>query len=563
MYWILRGKSMKLGLRKYVLVSLLSLLVLGACGKSDNKNTAASKDVEQIINITSEAQISTMDPALAADTTSTLAMNQVYEGLYILGKDDEFVLGAAKEEPEISEDQTTYTFKLREDGKWSDGSTVTAQDFVYAWQQIVTPAVGSPNADVMVGVIKNAKEIYEDGADPKTLGVKAIDDSTLEIQLERPVPYLKSLLTFAIFYPKKETFIEEQGKEYATTSDHLLFNGPFVMSGWESFSDEWTYTPNTEYWDKDTVKLDSATVQVIKAPSTAVNLFESGEVDVVNKLTSEYAKNYKDNESFLPVEQYVTFFLKLNSERNGKKTPLDNVNLRKAIAQSFDKEAFVTNILGDGSTATDHLIPKGQTKDPESGADFTEVASKENEYLTYDPKAAQESLELAKKELGDNIELEFLTDDTEVAKTSAEFFSNQIETNLPGVKLNIVQVPFTVRVERDQQKDYDIELSGWGTDYRDPLTVMRIFVTNNSNGGITYSNKTYDELVNNSRTKDAGNVEQRFKNFIQAENELINVDSVIAPIYNRSLAILANQEIKEMYWHPFGSTYSLKWAYKE
>ena len=555
---------MKRGVGKLALVSLMSLAVLAACGQSKGKDASTkSESVPQVINITSEAQISTMDPALAADTTSTLAMNQVYEGLYTVGKDDEFVLGVAKEEPVISDDLTTYTFKLRDDAKWSDGSQVTAEDFVYGWQQIVTPAIGSPNADVMVGVIKNAKEIYEDGADPKTLGVKAIDETTLEVQLERPVPYLKSLLTFAIFYPKKETFITEQGKDFATSSEKLLYNGPFVMEGWEAFADEWTYKPNAEYWDKDTVKLDSASVQVIKTPSTAVNLFESGEVDVVNKLTSEYAKNYKDNASFLPVEQYVTFFLKLNAERNGKKTPLDNKDLRQAIAQSFDKEAFVTNILGDGSTPTDHLIPKGQTKDPASGDDFTEVAGKTNTYLTYNPEGAKKSLELAKKDLGDKIELEFLTDDTEVAKTSAEFFSNQIETNLPGVKINIVQVPFTVRVERDQKKDYDIELSGWGTDYRDPMTVMRIFVTNNSSGGITYSNPVYDQLINDSREKDAGDVDKRFDNFIKAENELINKDTVIAPIYNRSLAILANQKIKDMYWHPFGSTYSLKWAHVE
>lgn len=555
---------MKRGVGKLALVSLMSLAVLAACGQSKGKEESTkSESVPQVINITSEAQISTMDPALAADTTSTLAMNQVYEGLYTVGKDDEFVLGVAKEEPVISDDLTTYTFKLRDDAKWSDGSQVTAEDFVYGWQQIVTPSIGSPNADVMVGVIKNAKEIYEDGADPKTLGVKAIDETTLEVQLERPVPYLKSLLTFAIFYPKKETFITEQGKDFATSSEKLLYNGPFVMEGWEAFADEWTYKPNAEYWDKDTVKLDSASVQVIKTPSTAVNLFESGEVDVVNKLTSEYAKNYKDNASFLPVEQYVTFFLKLNAERNGKKTPLENKDLRQAIAQSFDKEAFVTNILGDGSTPTDHLIPKGQTKDPASGDDFTEVAGKTNTYLTYNPEGAKKSLELAKKDLGDKIELEFLTDDTEVAKTSAEFFSNQIETNLPGVKINIVQVPFTVRVERDQKKDYDIELSGWGTDYRDPMTVMRIFVTNNSSGGITYSNPVYDQLINDSREKDAGDVDKRFDNFIKAENELINKDTVIAPIYNRSLAILANQKIKDMYWHPFGSTYSLKWAHVE
>ena len=552
-------------MKKLIMVSLASVLILGACGeKKDAGSTDTKKEApEQVINLTSEAQISTMDPALAADTTSTLAMDQVYEGLYAVGKDNEFELGVAKEEPTISEDQTTYTFKLKEEAKWSDGTPVTAQDFVFGWQQIVDTTVGSPNADVMVGVVKNAKEIYEEGADPKTLGVKALDDHTLEVQLERPVPYLKSLLTFSIFYPKKETFYEEQGKEFATTSDNLIYNGPFVLKDWDSFSDDWVYEPNEEYWDRDAVKLDSATVQVIKTPATAVNLFEGGEVDVINKLSAEYAKNYRDNDSFLAVEQYVTFFLKLNGERNGKETPLNNLDLRQAIAQSYDKEAFVENILGDGSTATDHLIPKGQTVDPDSGKDFTEVAAETNEYLSYNPEKAKASLEKAKKELGENIELEFLTDDTEIAKTSAEFFANQIETNLPGVKISIVQVPFTVRVERNAQKDYDIQLSGWGTDYRDPLTVMRIFVSNNSNGGITYSSKVYDQLINDSREKDAGDVTKRFSNFIQAENELVNKDTVIAPIYNRSLAILQNKQVKDLSWHPFGPVYSLKTAYKE
>ena len=235
-------------MKKLIMVSLASVIILGACGdKKEAGSTDTKKEApEQVINLTSEAQISTMDPALAADTTSTLAMDQVYEGLYAVGKDNEFELGVAKEEPTISEDQTTYTFKLKEEAKWSDGTPVTAQDFVFGWQQIVDTTVGSPNADVMVGVVKNAKEIYEEGADPKTLGVKALDDHTLEVQLERPVPYLKSLLTFSIFYPKKETFYEEQGKEFATTSDNLIYSGPFALRDWDSFSDDWVYEPNEE-----------------------------------------------------------------------------------------------------------------------------------------------------------------------------------------------------------------------------------------------------------------------------------------------------------------------------
>lgn len=537
----------------------LSSLLLVACGDKKEEETSQTK-VQQTINLTSEAQISTMDPALAADTTSTLAMNQVYEGLYIIGKDDEFVLGAAAEEPTVSDDQLTYTFPLRKDGKWSNGDPVTADDFVYAWRLIADPTTGSPNTDVLLGVIKNAQEIYTKGADPETLGVKALDDYTLEVTLEQPIPYLKSLLTFAIFYPKNQQFIEHQGKDYGTSDEHLIYNGPFILKKWDSFADEWTYEKNPDYWDAKSVKLTDAKVSVIKSPSTAVNLFTTGEVDVVNKLTSEFAKNYREDESFLPVNQYVTFFLKMNPKRGDKETPLANLNLRQAIAQAFDKQKFVDNILGDGSTPTNHLIPKGQTPSPDGKADFTDAASDRYNYFEYNPEAAQKAWKQAQKELGDKVTVEFLTDDTDAAKTSAEFFADQLQTNLPGLTVTIVQVPFPIRVERDQQQDFEVQLSGWGTDYRDPLTVMRIFTSNNPTGGITYANPDYDAYINASRTTDATNNPKRIDNFIEAENILLNKDVMLAPIYNRSLAILSNQSIQDMYWHPFGPSYSLKWA---
>lgn len=543
-----------------MLVSLTLASLLVACEKKDD---TISEKMEQTINITSEAQISTMDPALAADTTSTLAMNQVYEGLYVIGKDDEFVLGAAAEEPTISADQLTYTFPLRKEATWSNGDPVTAHDFVYAWRLIADPTTGSPNTDVLLGVIKNAQEIYTEGANPETLGVKALDDHTLEVTLEQPIPYLKSLLTFAIFYPKNQAFIESQGDDYATSGDHLVYNGPFVLKKWDSFADEWTYEKNPEYWDAKHVKLTDAKVSVIKSPSTAVNLFTTVEVDVVNKLTSEFAKNYREDESFLPVSQYVTFFLKMNPKRGDKETPLANLDLRKAIAQAFDKQQFVDNILGDGSTPTNHLIPKGQTPSPDGKSDFTDAASEAYDYFEYNPEAAKKSWAQAQKQLGDTVSVEFLTDDTDAAKTSAEFFADQLQTNLPGLTVKIVQVPFPIRVERDQKQDFEIQLSGWGTDYRDPLTVMRIFTSNNPTGGITYANPDYDAYINASRTTDATDNPKRIKNFIEAENILLNKDVMLAPIYNRSLAILSNPTIQDMYWHPFGPSYSLKWAFRQ
>ncbi|EKJ5016411.1 peptide ABC transporter substrate-binding protein [Enterococcus faecalis] len=539
------------------------LLALTACQAGTGNSADSNKAAEQKIAISSEAAISTMEPHTAGDTTSTLVMNQVYEGLYVLGKEDELELGVAAEEPAISEDETVYTFKIREDAKWSNDDPVTANDFVYAWQQVASPKSGSIHQALFFDVIKNAKEIALEGADVNTLGVKALDDKTLEITLERPTPYLKSLLSFPVLFPQNEKYIKEQGDKYATDAEHLIYNGPFKLKEWDNASsDDWTYEKNDTYWDAEKVKLTEAKVSVIKSPTTAVNLFDSNELDVVNKLSGEFIPGYVDNPAFLSIPQFVTYFLKMNSVRDGKENPaLANNNIRKALAQAFDKESFVKEVLQDQSTATDQVIPPGQTI-AQDGTDFTKLAAKKNSYLTYDTAKAKEFWEKGKKEIGlDKIKLEFLTDDTDSAKKAAEFFQFQLEENLDGLEVNVTQVPFTIRVDRDQTRDYDLELSGWGTDYRDPLTVMRIFTSDSTLGGVTFKSDTYDQLIQETRTTHAADQEARLNDFAQAQDILVNQETVLAPIYNRSISVLANQKIKDLYWHSFGPTYSLKWAY--
>lgn len=539
------------------------LLALTACQAGTGNSADSNKVAEQKIAISSEAAISTMEPHTAGDTTSTLVMNQVYEGLYVLGKEDELELGVAAEEPAISEDETVYTFKIREDAKWSNDDPVTANDFVYAWQQVASPKSGSIHQALFFDVIKNAKEIALEGADVNTLGVKALDDKTLEITLERPTPYLKSLLSFPVLFPQNEKYIKEQGDKYATDAEHLIYNGSFKLKEWDNASsDDWTYEKNDTYWDAEKVKLTEAKVSVIKSPTTAVNLFDSNELDVVNKLSGEFIPGYVDNPAFLSIPQFVTYFLKMNSVRDGKENPaLANNNIRKALAQAFDKESFVKEVLQDQSTATDQVISPGQTIAPD-GTDFTKLAAKKNNYLTYDTAKAKEFWEKGKKEIGlDKIKLEFLTDDTDSAKKAAEFFQFQLEENLDGLEVNVTQVPFTIRVDRDQTRDYDLELSGWGTDYRDPLTVMRIFTSDSTLGGVTFKSDTYDQLIQETRTTHAADQEARLNDFAQAQDILVNQETVLAPIYNRSISVLANQKIKDLYWHSFGPTYSLKWAY--
>src|SRR5690606_25820282 len=178
----------------------------------------------------------------------------------------------AESEPEISEDGLTYTFTLR-DANWSDGTPITANAFVFAWQRAIDPATGSPYGPyMMAGTIKNAEAIAAGEMDKAELGVEATDDKTLVVTLERPVPYFMSLMAFGTFYPQNEEFVTEQGDAYAANSDNLLYNGPFMLTNWDGTGLTWSMEKNPEYWDADTVQLQTINVDVIKEPSTAVNL---------------------------------------------------------------------------------------------------------------------------------------------------------------------------------------------------------------------------------------------------------------------------------------------------
>ncbi|MBC6153347.1 peptide ABC transporter substrate-binding protein, partial [Listeria booriae] len=233
-------------------------------------------------------------------------------------KDDQTQPGVAASAPEISDDQKVYTIKLRDDAKWSNGTKVTAHDFVYAWQKIVNPATAAEYAVLFDGLIANATDIINGKKKPEEL-VKALDDTTLEITLENPTPYFHSLLTFPTFYPQNEKYSESQGDDYAKDSDHMIYNGPFVMKDWNNTSKEWKYEKNKDYWDKDTVKVDTINMQVVKEPGTAVNLYSTGKLDRAT-LTGDYAKQKQNDSDYTTEKEAFVYYLKFNQKQAGKST---------------------------------------------------------------------------------------------------------------------------------------------------------------------------------------------------------------------------------------------------
>lgn len=566
--------------KKWALLMALTLvlsMILAACGSKnedkpeddgkDNDDQAQQqqhpKDVDgepdetQVLRLAESAAIPSVDSSIVEDQVGFNVLNNINEGLYRLNQENIAEPAMASEEAEVSEDGLTYTFKLR-DAMWADETPVTAHDFVYAWQRAIDPATGSPYGPFMMsGVVKNATAISEEKLPVADLGVKALDEKTFEVTLERPVPYFLSLMSFGTFYPLKEEFVKEKGEAYATNSDNLLSNGPFILTKWDGTGGSWTYVKNEHYWDADNVKLTEIQVNVVQDSATAVKLYKDGKLDRAG-VSGDLAMQYReDSEAVIQAETSV-FYFKFNQERGGEKTPLANENIRKAIAKSFEKEDMADIVLANGSLPANFLVPTNFAFD-EDGTDFHELSGN---HLEYNVEEAQEHWEKGLEELGvDSLKLEILGGDTELSKKMDEYFKNQLETNLKGLSISLKEVPFAVRLDLDTNQDYDIQVSGWGPDFQDPISFLDLFVTDGTNNLMSYSNKDYDALIEQTKGELALKPKERYEAFVEAEKILLDEDAAIAPIYQRGLIFLHKPYFKGLVDHPFGADYSYKWAY--
>ncbi len=544
--------------------TLLVLSVfLAACGSDDKKDegskdkgTESTGDVAQVLNLIEAAEIPSVDSSVAQDAVGFNVLNNVMEGLYRLDQDDLAVPAMAESEAEISEDGLTYTFKLR-DAEWSNGTPVTAHDFVYAWERAVAPETGSPYGPyLMAGMVKNATEIGEGTKELSDLGITAEDDKTLVIELERPVTYFLSLMAFGTFYPLNEEFVTEQGDKYASSSETMIYNGPFELSDWEGIGN-WKYVKNENYWDADTVSIEEINVDVVKETSTAVQLYEQGKKDRVT-LSSEYAKQYADHEDLISEIETSVFYFKLNQERDGEATVLANENIRKAIARAFNKEELADDLLANGSVAANFLVPQEFTFD-EDGKDYREYS---DDYALYNVEEAKEFWDKGLDELGtETVEIEILGGDTENAKQQQEWFKSELEKNLPGLTINLKEVPFSARLDLDDNSDYDIQSAGWGADFQDPISFLELFITGSPQNKMNYSNQEYDDLIESTKTTLANDPVARWEAFAKAEKILLEDDAGLIPTYQRGRRVLMNPAVKDLATHPFGGDYSYKWAY--
>ncbi|MTD39083.1 peptide ABC transporter substrate-binding protein [Erwinia sp. CPCC 100877] len=549
---------MKRGVKQSITL-LTTVLLLAACsgGAAGKKTEDSSKqqNATRTLNLMEASEIGSMDSIFTQDEPSINAQSNVFEGLYQLDKDDNLIPAVAKEMPEISADGKTYKIALREDAKWSNGDPVTAHDFVFAWKKMADPKNQANYFFLMDGTILNGTEIVNEEKSADELGVKALDDYTLEIKLVKPVTYFTSLLAFSPFFPQNEKFVTEKGKQYGTSSENIVSNGPFLMENWDQSSMSWDLVKNRNYYEADKVKSDKIHFEVLKETNTVFNLYESGELDVA-VLTGDFAKQNNDNPDYQAIQRSKVYSLRMNQQRNGKPSIFANENVRKAISYALDKKSLVENILADGSTDIYGYIPKDFVANPETGEDFRKDAG---DLVKTDEKLANEYLEKAKKELNGDVTIELLSKDGDGDKKVAEFIQGQLEKTLPGLKINVKTVPLNNSIELMKKGDYELSVGMWGPDYQDPMTFLESSVS--SKNKTSYRSEKYDQLIEDASNKYANDPLKRWETLIKAEKVLVEEDAALIPLYQQARGQLVRPRVEGIQYHNFGATSTYKYAF--
>lgn len=488
--------------------------------------TGTTGPKEIVVDTTSEPP--ELNPIKNSSTGGGNVLRHIMEGLTYLDPENN-PHPAMAESWDVSEDKLTYTFHIRKDAKWTNGEPVTANDFVFSWNTLFTPATGSVYASTWAPMIVGASDVLNSADDAaltaalSKVGYKAIDDYTFEVQLTNPYPYFLSVLSFYSFAPLNEKgYTEIGGDNYAKEWDAMVTNGPWKMTSWIHES-EIVLEKNPDYYDKDSIKIDKITMLMINDSNARLNSYRAGDIDMID-VNGEQAKTLAgEGKTVLGWDDGSTWYFEFQVSRPG----MNNQKVREAMTMAVDVEAFITNVLKNNS-----LPSYGFTPNTVNGGEFQKAVGKMIERPTGDYTAAKAMLEEGLAEAGltiDTFRPVIITDDTDAAAKNCAFFQEQWRQNL-GVTVDVQQMPYKSRLSRMEQKDFDIVMAGWSADYDDAMSYLDIWVTGGGNNHTTWSNPEYDKLIQDANKE--ADAAKRQDLLLQAE-KLLLTEYPVGPIYFR------------------------------
>lgn len=505
--------------------------------------TVSSSDLKVML----ETPVMSLDPQQATDGTSFEVMANYTDGLTQMD-DSGAAVAAVAESWETSDDGLTWTFHLRKDAKWSNGTPVTAKDFVFGWQRAVDPDVASEYAYMLsdIGQIKNAAEIIGGTKDKSELGVTAVDDNTLQVELNAPVSYFLSLMYFPTFYPVNEEFFNTCPDTYGTSPETTLSNGAFVLDSYEPAATEIHLTKNADYFDADNIKLAGIDYQVIQDSQQSLLSYQSGDLDMT-LLNGDQVDQVQDDPAFKAVGAGYLWYVTPNISAVPE---LANDNIRKALTFAIDRTAICEDVLKDGSKPTYTAVPMDFAAGPD-GSDFSADQTKFQDVCADDTAKAAEYWQKGLDELGiTSLTLDMKVDADDAPQKVATVLQEQWQTALPGLTITLTVEPKKQRVQDLQDGNYQLGLTRWGPDYADPMTYLGMWTTGCSNNYGLWSSTDYDDIIAKCTTGElATDPEGRWSAMYDAEKIAMD-ESVIFPLYTQCNAEMVSTNVTGVAFHP-------------
>lgn len=511
------------------------VLFVAGCGGA-GLPTADEGVKQKILLYGNGAEPKGLDPQIVTGVTENHIISALFEGLisYHL-TDDTLPAPGVAERWESNEDASVWTFYLRPDAVWSNGDPVTAQDFVYSYERILTAELGAEYAQ-MLFVLKNGQAFYEgELTDFSEVGVEAVEERILRITLVGPTPYFLNMLKHYSWFPVPAGVIEAHGgmldrSEAWTQPEVIVSNGPFVLSEWKQ-NQYLKVTKSLNYWDRETTRLNAIIFFPVEDDNTENRMFLSHRLHYTSTVPTNVIPTLRKKfPELIHLDPYLgTYFYRLNVTR----PPLDNPKVREALNWSIDRHRIVDKVtLGDQIPATAMV--------PQMLSNFPAV-----DYVGYDPERARALLAEAGYPGGKGLPpLELLYNTSEGHKKIAEAVGSMWQSEL-GIEVRLLNKEWKVYLDDQSNLNFDISRSGWIADYADPITFLDMFTTGNGNNDTGWSSAAYDDFI-----------QQAFRSRNEAEHiaaltaaeRLLMTEQPIVPVYWYTRIYLMDPRVKN--WFP-------------
>ena len=537
-------------MKKSLVLALVVLFAAPALFAAASAETSEGS-VEQILTFALQNEPDGLDPGITNNSFASPVLLNVFEGLVIYDESNSIVGGSA-ESWEISDEGLTYTFHLRDNLKWSDGSPLTADDFVYSYLRVLDPAVGAQYTEMLTAYIEGAAEYFAGTGNAASVGIKAADENTLVLTLLQPTAYYIGILGMWVYSPVNEATTTANPDTWTLSAETFISNGPFKMQE-ISFGEGYKLVKNEHYWNAANVRLDQVNFRFIPDPSTALVALDNGDIDGQWEIPSADLPSLKASSDALQIiPSYGTTYYEVNC----LKAPYDDPRVRQALAMALDRTALIENVLQSTDNPAFSLIAPGYSVD---GVAYDSGRSNFGLSATADVAGARALLAEAGYPDGEGfptLELSYYTN--EAVKSIVEAMQQMWQENL-GIEVNVSTEEWAVYYENIQALNYDVGAMGWGADYMHPMTFFPLRLSDGVMNNCGYASAEYDSLVKQAQSETDPVEAMRL---MRAAEDVMMADMPLIPLYYRSSPKMMAPYVKGWYITPLNNMY-LSGAYIE